>query len=102
MNVLLTDAEMMNIIFLAIQQYSKAKNTIGSDIIRMCLDKIRQKDVKDTQDICDTVLECFDLYNAFVKEKNMDLPLMHEDFYDMIVMLINSIIIGEMSNGIKK
>ena len=85
-DILLTDVEMANIVF--------------TDIISLSLKKINQKEVyiKDMQDVCDTLMECFDLYNAFVKEKNMNLPLIQESSYDMVVVLLNNAI-GEMING---
>lgn len=99
-DILLTDVEMANIVFIAIQNYKNNENKIVTDIISLSLKKINQKEVyiKDMQDVCDTLMECFDLYNAFVKEKNMNLPLIQESSYDMVVVLLNNAI-GEMING---
>lgn len=96
--ILLDDVEMANIIFLTIQQHKVGENKIVTDLIKTSLKKIQKKDIQDTQDICDTVIECFDFYNDFVKEKNMNLPLIQESSYDMIVTLLNNII-GEMINA---
>lgn len=97
---LLTNIEMANIIFLAIQQYKGNENHIVTDIVRLTVKQILKKDIKidDIQDVCDTVLECFDLYNAFIQEKNMNLPLINDESYDMIVNVLNNLI-GEMING---
>lgn len=97
---LLTDVDMANIIFLAIQKHS-GSNTIATDIIDLVVQKmITKKDsIDSTQDICDTILECFDLYNAFINEKNMDLPYINDESYDLVVDVLNNII-GEMiENG---
>ena len=96
--ILLDDVEMANIIFLTIQQHKAGENKIVTDLIKTSLKKVQEKDIQDTQDICDTVIECFDFYNDFVNEKNMNLPLIQESSYDMIVALLNNII-GEMINA---
>ncbi len=99
-DLLLTDTEMANIIFLVIQQHKNNENKIVTNIVKFALEKINQKteNIKDMQSVCDTLMECFDLYNAFVKEKRMDLPLIRENSYDMVVMLLNNVI-GEMNSG---
>ena len=92
--LLLSSTEMANIIFLVIQQHKNNENKIVTNIIKLALEKINQKieNIKDMQSVCDTLMECFDLYNAFVKEKHMDLPLISENSYDMVVMLLNNVI----------
>ena len=99
-DLLLTSTEMANIIFLAIQQHKTNENKIVTDIIKFSLEKINQKtnEIKDMQNVCDTLMECFDLYNAFVKEKHMNLPLISESSYNMVVILLNNVI-GEMRSG---
>lgn len=97
---LLTDVDMANIIFLTIQKHN-GSNTIATDIVDLVVQKmIAKKDsIDSTQDICDTILECFDLYNAFINEKNMDLPCINDESYDLVVDVLNNII-GEMiENG---
>ena len=97
---LLTDAEMANIVFLAIQQYKGNENRIATNIVGSVIKQILKKEVHidDTQDICDIVFDCFDLYNAFVKEKNIQAPLIDDSSYDLIVDILNNIV-GEMING---
>ena len=45
-----------------------------------------------TQDMYDTFSECFDHYNAFVREKGMDLPSLEQKHYDMLIDIINDIV----------
>lgn len=99
-NVLLDETEMANIVFLAIQKHKSNENKIVTDIICLSLDKItkKQNNIEDMQDLCDALMECFDLYNAFITEKNMNLPPIQEGSYDMVVALLNNVI-GEMING---
>lgn len=99
-DLLLNDTEIANIVFLVIQQYKANENKIVTNIVKFALDKINQKtdEIKDMQNVCDTLMECFDLYNSFVKEKHMDLPVINENSYNMVVMLLNNVI-GEISNG---
>ena len=100
MGELLTDVEMANIVFLAIQQHKNNENRIVTDIVGLTVRQILKKDIQitDVQDVCDTVLECFDLYNSFIKERNISLPLINDEAYNMIVDVLNNIL-GEMING---
>ena len=97
---LLTDVEKANIIFIAIQQYKNDENRIATDIVSLVVNTILKKKIHidDTQDLCDIVLDCFDLYNSFVQEKNIQTPLIDDASYDLIVNILNNIV-GEMVNG---
>lgn len=98
--ILLDDVEMVNIVFLTLQQYRDTENKITTTIVNLIIKEIlkKEKTIESTQDICDTILECFDMYNDFIQEKNMDFPLIDDASYDLIVNVLNSIV-GEMING---
>lgn len=96
----LTDVEIGNIVFLAIQQHKGNENKVATNIVELVVKQILKKQIaiESTQDICDMIFDCFDLYNAFVNEKNIDAPLIDDESYDLIVDVLNSIV-GEMING---
>ena len=95
--MVLNENDMYNIIFKTIQQKPGEKTAIT--LIRNTFDVIvkKNKDVIDTQEICDDVLNCFDYYNSFVKEKRMNLPIIGDTYYNMVVIVINALV-GEMLN----
>lgn len=100
MSELLSDVEMANVVFLAIQHHKSNENKIATDIVDLAIKQILKKKIQvdDTQDICDVVFDCFDLYNSFVNEKNIQAPLIDDTSYDLIVSILNNIV-GEMING---
>lgn len=100
MTELLTDVEIGNIVFLAIQQNKGNENKVATNIVGLVVKQILKKQIaiESTQDICDIVFDCFDLYNSFINEKNIDSPLIDDGSYDLIVDVLNNIV-GEMING---
>lgn len=51
----------------------------------------------DTQEICDDVLNCMTYYNDFINEKGMNLPVIGDTYFNMVVIVLNALI-GEMLN----
>lgn len=49
----------------------------------------------DTQQIYDEIVDCFNLYNDFVREKEMDLPLIAAEAYDLVRAYLNDLL-GEL------
>ena len=95
--MVLSEDDMYNIIFKTIQQKPGEKTAMT--LIRNTFDIIIKKNqsVIDTQEICDDVLNCFDYYNDFIQEKQMNLPIVGETYYNMVVIVINALV-GEMLN----
>lgn len=95
--MVLTENDMYNIIFQTIQQ--KPKDKTAMVLMRNACDMIvkKNKGLIDTQEICDDMLNCFDYYNDFIKEKNMNLPVIGETYYNMVVVVLNALI-GEILN----
>lgn len=95
--MVLTENDMYNIIFQTIQQ-RPGENT-ATTLMRNTCNAIVEKNsgLIDTQEICDDVLNCFDYYNDFIKEKNMNLPIIGETYYNMVVVVLNALI-GEILN----
>ena len=61
-------------------------------------EKIGGERIIDTQEICDDVLACFNYYNDFVGSKNIDVALIEEKDYDIVVEGIN-FAVEVMKNG---
>ena len=56
------------------------------------IDSINQP--TDTQEIYDIIIECFDFYNDFIKEKNINLKPIEDGFYELVEIYINDIVKG--------
>lgn len=95
--MVLNENDMYNIIFKTIQQ--KPGELTAMTLMRNACQAITDKVEGniDTQEICDDVLNCFDYYNDFIKEKNMNLPVVGETYYNMVVVVINALV-GEILN----
>lgn len=99
--MLLTDEEHFTIILSAIRDYQPGEN----DIAILIVEKISKQIINSvdeqfsTQDIYDEVEECFDFYNAFIKEKNVDLKPIEEGFYELVKEYLN-MIVGEYDENI--
>ena len=96
MNIL-SISEETNIVFKAIRGYKPKQNSIfnllSTNIYMGIMDKLNKDNIHiNTQDIYDTFSECFDHYNAFIKQKDMDLPILEQEHYDMLVSIINNIV----------
>ena len=99
--MVLNEDDFYNIIFQTIQQKpgDKTAMVLMSNVCNMIIKK--NQDVIDTQEICDDVLQSFDYYNNFINEKNMNLPIIGETYYNMVVVVLNALI-GEMLNDEKR
>ena len=96
MNIL-SISEETNIVFKAIRAYKPKENSIfnllSSNIYEGIVNKLNKEDIHiSTQDIYDTFSECFSHYNAFVQQKEMDLPILNSDHYEMLLSIINDIV----------
>ena len=94
---ILSISEETNIVFKAIRGYNPKLNSIfnllSSNIYEGIVHKLNKDNINvSTQDIYDTFSECFDHYNAFVQQKEMALPVMSQEHYDMLVSIINDIV----------
>ena len=95
--MVLTEDDMFNIVFYTIQKNpgELTAMTLMRNVCQVITDKA--KGGIDTQEICDDVLNCFDYYNDFIKEKKMNLPVIGETYYNMVVVVLNALI-GEILN----
>ena len=95
--MVLKENDIYNIVFDTIQQ--KPGEHTATTLMRNACQAITDKVEGgiDTQEICDDVLHCFDYYNDFVKEKKMNLPIIGETYYNMVVVVLNALI-GEILN----
>lgn len=92
MNVL-SDDEMWNLLFEVISNH-QAGEPVASKIVKSSCNYLTNncKDGLSTEDICDSVLGCFDYYNSYVKERNVDMQLITKNEYDMTVLMLNAAI----------
>lgn len=96
--MLLTLNEHLTIILSAIRDYKPNENDIAILIVeKVCNQISKTVDTQiDTQDIYDEVAECFDFYNDFIKERNVDLKEIDDGFYELVKEYLN-IIVGEIN-----
>ena len=104
MNILSTSDE-INITFKSIRSYSSGNDSIFTILCFNIFEEIEKKLTKEgihitTQDIYDTFIECFDDYNAFISEKNINMPPLQEDYYDVLVSIINDAVHILKSDGL--
>lgn len=94
--MLLSDEEQFNIILTTIYDYQEGVNDIAIIMVeKICsqlIDSINQP--TDTQEIYDIIIECFDFYNDFIKEKNINLKPIEDGFYELVEIYINDIVKG--------
>ena len=71
--MILTDEEEFAIILASIRDYRQGENDIAILIVeKVCTQIFHSVDEQiSTQDVYDEILECFEYYNTFVKEKNI-------------------------------
>lgn len=100
--MLLTPNEHLTIILSSIRDYQPGEN----DIPILIVQKISKQLIESvdnqitTQDIYDEVEECFDFYNDFIENKNVDLEKIDDGFYELVKTYLNMIV--EEYNGINK
>lgn len=90
---LLTDIEKSNIIFKSINMYKPGENDLFVIIPLVIMERIKEKHMQlgsfDPADIYNEIKDCFDFFNSFVEEKNMDLPKITSEQYEATRCLIN-------------
>ena len=93
-NMILTDQQRMVLILNTIKQYNKDEDDIGILLVQNVSKML--SDIIDTpittEDIFYEIEESFDFYNDFIKDKNVDLPLIKEEMKDVVVYYLNTII----------
>ena len=92
--MLLSDEEHFSLILEAIRDYTPGENDIGILIVEKVSTQLRKLVSKQfsTQDIYDEVAECFDFYNDFVREKQIDLKTIEEGMYELVMEYLNMIV----------
>lgn len=92
--MILTDEEEFAIILASIRDYRQGENDIAILIVeKVCTQIFHSVDEQiSTQDVYDEILECFEYYNTFVKEKNIDLQLIDDGIYDLVEFYLNEIV----------
>lgn len=100
--MLLTPNEHLTIILSSIRDYKPGEN----DIPILIVEKISKQLIESvdnqitTQDIYDEVEECFNFYNDFIEDKNVDLQKIDDGFYELVKTYLNMIV--EEYNGTDK
>lgn len=99
--MLLSEEEHFTIVLSAIRDYIPGENDIAILIVEKVSNQIINSvsDEFSTQDIYNEVAECFDFYNDFVKEKNIDLKIIEDGFYELVSQYLN-IIVEEYNENI--
>ena len=92
--MLLSDEEHLTIILSAIRDYTPGETDIAILIVEKVSNQLSGlvSQQFSTQDIYDEVVECFDFYNDFIKEKNIDLKFINDDVYELVLMYLNMIV----------
>lgn len=92
--MLLSDEEHFTIILSAIRDYTPGETDIAILIVEKVSNQLSGlvNQQFSTQDIYDEVVECFDFYNDFIKEKNIDLKFINDDVYELVLMYLNMIV----------
>jgi len=92
--MLLSDEEHLTIILSAIRDYTPGETDIAILIVEKVSNQLSGlvNQQFSTQDIYDEVVECFDFYNDFIKEKNIDLKFINDDVYELVLMYLNMIV----------
>lgn len=92
--MLLTEEEHFTIVLSAIRDYIPGENDIAILIVEKVSNQIITSVDKQfsTQDIYDEVAECFNFYNDFIREKNVDLKVIDEGFYELVKQYLNMIV----------
>lgn len=100
--MLLSDEEHFAIILATIRDYEEGKNDIPILMVeKICKHLLNSVDKQiDTQEIYDEIIECFSFYNDFIKEKDVDLKTIPEEFYDLVELYINEIV-KEMKKNVQ-
>lgn len=91
--MILTPNEHFTIILSAIRDYQPGETDIPILLCEKISNQLSESidSQIDTQDIYDEVEFCFNLYNDFIKERDIDLQLIDEGFYQLVMVYLNMI-----------
>ena len=92
--MMLTANEHLTIILSAIRDYQPGENDIPILIVEKVCNQIPNSvdNQINTQDIYNEVEECFNFYNDFIKEKNVNLKTIEEGYYELVKEYLNIIV----------
>lgn len=92
MNVLSEDV-MWDLLFDVLSNHQTG-DPIASKIVKSSCNYLSNncEDGLSTEDICDSVLGCFDYYNDYIKERNVNMQPITKNEYDMTVLMLNAAI----------
>ena len=91
---LLSDEEKFSIVLASIRDYNEGENDIPILIVekisKQLIDSINNQ--IDTQEILDEVIECYNFYNDFIEQKNINLKTIPEEWCDLVELYLNEIV----------
>lgn len=92
--MMLTANEHLTIILSAIRDYQTGENDIPILIVEKVCNQIPNSvdNQISTQDIYNEVEECYNFYNDFIKEKNVNLKVIEEGYYELVKEYLNIIV----------
>ena len=92
--MMLTANEHLTIILSAIRDYQPGENDIPILIVEKVCNQIPNSvdNQISTQDIYNEVEECYNFYNDFIKEKNVNLKVIEEGYYELVKEYLNIIV----------
>ena len=92
--MLLSDEEHFAIILSAIRDYTPGENDVAILIVEKVSSQLSNlvNEQFSTQDIYDEVVECFDFYNDFIKEKQIELKTINEELYELVLTYLNMVV----------
>ena len=81
------------IILEAIKDYRKGENDIAILLVEKLTQKLITIEVDtDTVELYKEIEDTFNLYNQFIKIRNVDMPFIPDEMYDLVVYYFNKII----------
>lgn len=90
--MMLSSEEHFNIILNAIHDYHEGENDIGILLVEKAVIQLMQyQEATDTQEIFDEIVEIFDFYNDFIKEKDINLKEVDDGYYELVLMYLNEV-----------
>lgn len=91
---LMNQTERLEIVLQSIKTYQPAHNDIAIIIVEKVTQYLIESLNKtiNTQDIYDEIEACFNLYNSFIQEKDIELDLIHENMYELVEIYLNKIV----------
>lgn len=91
---LLSDEEKFSIVLASIRDYNEGENDIPILIVekltKQLIDSINHQ--INTQEILDEVIECYNFYNDFIEQKNINLKTIPEEWYELVELYLNEVV----------